>query len=62
MVLVMLCGGGIAPQQPQRDFMLRRRFRVVLLKLPESVFNVHLAAAANELQIRRRAIAGCQND
>ena len=43
---------GEAPQQAEREFLLQRFLRVVLLELADAVLEIGLVAAADELQVQ----------
>ena len=46
---------GVASQQPERDVLLRRSLRVVLLELPDLVLYILLVSSADEFQVCNRA-------
>ena len=55
-------GRGVVLKQPQRDFMLCGGLDFKLLELAYLVLDVLLVPSANELQVRRLAFAGRQDD
>ena len=52
----------VVPQEPEGELLLQRRFRIVLLELPDLVLDVGFAASADKFQIGNRAVAGRDND